>query len=73
MVSSFYENIYNDNNKCLLAVKNNNNIIGYLYGYVCENNVKIIELKVCNNNTSAIKLYKSEGFTEFKTIMRVKI
>lgn len=112
IVSSFYENIYTDKNKCLLAVKNNNNIIGYLYGYVCENNVdkektaiidalyvenlyrnkglgktlinnfkiwayennvKIIELKVCNNNTSAIKLYKSEGFTEFKTIMRVKI
>lgn len=112
IVSSFYENIYTDKNKCLLAVKNNNNIIGYLYGYVCENNVdkekiaiidalyieslyrnkglgkalinnfkvwayennaKIIELKVCNNNTGAIKLYKNEGFTEFKTIMRVKI
>ena len=46
IVSSFYENIYTDKNKCLLAVKNNNNIIGYLYGYVCENNVANVVNKI---------------------------
>lgn len=38
-----------------------------------EQNVKYIELKVCNNNDSAISLYKKNNFEGIKTIMSLKL
>ena len=39
-----------------------------------EDNVKYIEVNVCNNNIEAINTYKNNGFNEIKAItMRVKL
>lgn len=37
VVKSLYENFYNNKDVCLLVAKNNEDIIGYLYGYVQNN------------------------------------
>lgn len=114
IVYSFYENLIENKNNCILIAENNDNmIIGYLYGYVASNgdaylektsqleaifvdekfrgnnigkklvnkfilwsknnNVKYIELKVCNENLGAINLYKKNGFNNIKSIMRLEI
>ena len=42
IVSSLYEKFYNDDNVCLLVAKTNENIIGYLYGYIEDNDSSVI-------------------------------
>ena len=37
-INSFYEKIYKDDNNCLLLLKTKEKYIGYLYGYIINNN-----------------------------------
>ncbi len=42
LVNSYYESIINNSNKCLLVAKKENEIIGYLYGYLIDNGDTIL-------------------------------
>ncbi len=44
VVKSLYENFYNNKDVCLLVAKNNEDIIGYLYGYVQNNGDSKIDM-----------------------------
>ncbi len=48
-------------------------IIQHFTKWSKDNKVSYIELKVCVNNSSAIKLYENEGFCTKKTILKKKI
>lgn len=112
-VFSLYENLILNENNCILVAESNNNLVGYLYGYMQDTGdaylfpiaqleamfvdetirkqgvgnalikefkkwatnkkAKYIELKVCNDNKSAIALYTNNGFTNVKSIMSVEL
>lgn len=42
VISSYYENVYPSPEKCLLIAKTDNEIIGYLYGYLIDNGNTVI-------------------------------
>lgn len=109
VIESLYENLITNDNNCVLLAKVNEEIVGYLFGFIEDSNTaylerkakleamfvdenfrgnkigkllieefktwvqkkecKYIELSVCKENTSAINLYKKEGFKDLKTIM----
>ena len=48
-------------------------IIQYFTEWSKKKQVSFIELKVCNNNKDAIKLYEKEGFYTEKIILKKKI
>lgn len=48
-------------------------IIQYFTEWSKNNKVSYIELKVCNNNNKAMKLYEKEGFTTDKKILKKKL
>jgi len=113
VVFSLYENLITNENNCILVAEYDNDLVGYLYGYmqdigdaylfpiaqleamfVDETNrkqgignalikefkrwatnkkAKYIELKVCNDNKSAIALYSNNGFKNTKSIMSLEL
>lgn len=113
VISRFYEDMISNDSNILLVAEIDNEIIGYLYGYIVDNGntyldkvskldalyiikeyrknkiatklinefkswslkngVKYIELQVLNDNTSAVSLYKKEGFRSFKSTLINKI
>lgn len=113
VISRFYEDMISNDSNILLVAEIDNEIIGYLYGYIVDNGntyldkvskldalyiikeyrknkiatklinefkswslkngVKYIELQVLNDNTSAVNLYKKEGFRSFKSTLINKI
>ncbi len=48
-------------------------IIQYFTYWSKNNKVAYIELKVCKSNNKAIELYKKEGFTTDKIVLKKKI
>ncbi len=48
-------------------------IVQYFTKWSKDNEVSYIELKVCKNNSSAINLYKNEGFCTEKAILKKKL
>lgn len=109
VVKSLYEKFYNEQSVCLLIAKQENTVVGYVYGYVQDNgdtkkyvvcvldalyvleehrkkgigsqlvfefkkwaklkNAKYMELKVCDQNKNALKLYNFFGFKVNKFVM----
>lgn len=53
----------------VLFIKN----INEFKSWSLKNGVKYIELQVLNDNTSAVNLYKKEGFRSFKSTLINKI
>ena len=113
IVNYYYETIINKDDNYLLVAEVDNNVVGYLYGYiensgsVCidkvsiidalfvseeyrgngianrlidefkkiskDNNVRYIEIKVCNDNKAAASLYNKCGFKDIKRILQVDL
>lgn len=48
-------------------------LIEYFKDWVKTKDAKYIEVKVCNQNSSAVSLYKKENFMEFKSIMSFEL
>ncbi|HOZ88994.1 MAG TPA: GNAT family N-acetyltransferase, partial [Bacilli bacterium] len=44
VISDYYEHVYSALDKCLLIAKADNQIIGYLYGYLIDNGNTVLEL-----------------------------
>lgn len=60
-VIGYYENFVNDSNKCLLVALDNEEIVGYLYGYKQEKDPTSDKLEYLLDALYVINNYRNQG------------